>query len=142
MLICCSTTIYKLRKVWPHITREVMHVSGACSKRTLARLRGAAVGNGCSATHTVRDSVAFPGYQAGNWTTPPGPPAPLMAGFTPINSAPVVPSSGGFYGYQGSTSNNKGAPPSSGSSSSPSSSGSSSSSPSSYSPSPSNTAGK
>lgn len=110
-------------------------------QKNISKIAGAAVGNGCSATHTIRDSVAFPGYQAGNWTTPPGPPAPAMAGFTPINSAPVIPSSGGFYGYQGSTSNNKGTPPSPSSSSSPSSSGSSSS-PSSYSPSPSNTAGK
>lgn len=109
-------------------------------QKNISSVAGQAVGNGCSASHTIRDAVAFPGYHAGNWTTPPGPPAPAMAGFTPINSAPVIPSSGGFYGYQGSTSNNKGAPASPGSSSSPSPSGSSS--PSSYSPSPSNTAGK
>ena len=100
-------------------------------QKNISQIAGQNVGNGCSTTKTIRDSVAFPGYHAGNWTTPPGPPAPLMAGFTPINSAPVVPSSGGFYGYQGSQSNNKAT-----------NSPSSSSSPSPSSPSPSNTAGR
>ena len=97
-------------------------------QKNISQIAGQAVGHGCSLTRSIPDSVAFPGYQAGNWTTPPGPPAPLMAGFTPISSAPVIPSSGGFYGYQGSQSNNKASP--------------SSPSPSSPSPSPSNTAGK
>ena len=98
-------------------------------QKNISQIAGQAVGHGCSLTRSIPDSVAFPGYQAGNWTTPPGPPAPLMAGFTPISSAPVIPSSGGFYGYQGSQSNNKASP-------------SSSPSPSSPSPSPSSTAGK
>ena len=108
-------------------------------QKNISQIAGQAVGNSCSTTHTIRDSVPFPGYTAGNWTTPPGPPAPEMAGFTPINSAPVIPSSGGFYGYQGSESNNQGSAPSS-PSNSPSAGSSSSPSPSS--PSPSNTAGK
>ena len=116
---------------WPcrgrHTSSDIVIVP--VQQKNISQIAGQAVGHGCSLTRSIPDSVAFPGYQAGNWTTPPGPPAPLMAGFTPISSAPVIPSSGGFYGYQGSQSNNKAAP-------------SNSPSPSSPSPSPSGTAGK
>ncbi|KAK9917541.1 hypothetical protein WJX75_005540 [Coccomyxa subellipsoidea] len=41
----------------------------------------------CSTTTTNSNAVPFPGYEAGNWTTPPGPPTPATAGFTPITDA-------------------------------------------------------
>ena len=43
------------------------------------------------------------GYKPGDWATPPGPPAPEMAGFTPIryNSSSPTDSAGGFTGTAG-----------------------------------------
>ena len=43
------------------------------------------------------------GYKPGDWATPPGPPAPEMAGFTPVryNNSNPTDSAGGFTGTAG-----------------------------------------
>lgn len=43
------------------------------------------------------------GFKPGDWATPPGPPAPEMAGFTPVryNTSSAVDSAGGFTGSAG-----------------------------------------
>ena len=48
--------------------------------KNISQFAGQSEGGSCSTTQTNSNAAPFPGYQAGNWTTPPGPPAPVMAG--------------------------------------------------------------
>ncbi|CAK0785155.1 hypothetical protein CVIRNUC_008361 [Coccomyxa viridis] len=59
---------------------------------------------GCTTTDgTNSNAASFPGYKPGDWATPPGPPAPEMAGFTPVqfNTSTPMDSAGGFTGTKG-----------------------------------------
>jgi hypothetical protein len=48
----------------------------AMQQKNISQIAGTAEGPGCSTTRTNSNAAPFPGYQPGNWTTPPGPPAP------------------------------------------------------------------
>ncbi|CAL8463261.1 g2795 [Coccomyxa elongata] len=113
----------------------------AAHQKNISQYAGNAEKGTCSTTTTDSNAVPFPGYQAGNWTTPPGPPMPLMAGFTPIidsSGAPANAPSGSPSGSSDSSSGSSGSSPSPPPSSPPPSSPPPNSPPP---PSPSNTAG-
>ena len=45
-------------------------------QKNVSAIAGTSEGASCSPTRSNSDAVPFPGYKPGNWTTPPGPPAP------------------------------------------------------------------
>ena len=111
VLICCSTTIYKLRKVWPHITREVMHVSGACSKRTLARLR-ARLSAMAAAPPTPSGTLwPSPATRPATGPLPRGPPRLSWPASPPSTAPPWSPPAAGSMGTRAALQTTRARPP-------------------------------